>query len=72
MPTYLIRATAASFALLFCAAAAGASGLPAAANRIVSYDISVTLDAEKKELTGRERIVWRNPSTDPSDAVSDL
>ena len=72
MPTYLIRATAASFALLFCAAAAEASGLPAAANRIVSYDISVTLDAEKKELTGRERIVWRNPSTDPSDAVSDL
>jgi len=72
MPTYLIRATAASFALLFCAAAAEASGLPAAANRIVSYDISVTLDAEKKELTGRERVVWRNPSTDPSDAVSDL
>ena len=72
MSTYLIRATAASFALLFCAAAAGASGLPAAANRIVSYDISVTLDAEKKELTGRERVVWRNPSTDPSDAVSDL
>ena len=72
MSTYLIRATAASFALLFCAAAAEASGLPAAANRIVSYDISVTLDAEKKELTGRERVVWRNPSTDPSDAVSDL
>ena len=40
-----------AFALLFCAAAAEASGLPAAANRIVSYDISVTLDAEKKELT---------------------
>jgi hypothetical protein len=72
MSAYLARATAVALALLFCAAAADASRLPATADRIVSYDISVALDAEKKELTGRERIVWRNPATDPGDAVSDL
>ncbi len=45
---------------------------PRAPTTVVTYDIAVTLDAEKKEITGRERIVWRNPSTDPADAVSDL
>ncbi|MEO7795497.1 MAG: M1 family metallopeptidase, partial [Thermoanaerobaculia bacterium] len=46
--------------------------LPESAETIVAYDIAVTLDAEKRELTGRERIVWKNPSRDPRDAVSDL
>ena len=46
--------------------------LPESAQAVVAYDIAVTLDGEKKEITGRERIVWKNPSTDPRDAVSDL
>ncbi|MDQ1348673.1 MAG: hypothetical protein QG573_2049 [Acidobacteriota bacterium] len=54
------------------APAAALSRLPAAANQVVSYDIAVTLDTEKKEITGRQRIVWKNPASDPADAVSDL
>ena len=72
MSAPLLRATAASFALLFSLPPAQASRLPANADRIVSYDIAVRLDPEKQELTGHERIVWRNPATDPQDAVSDL
>jgi hypothetical protein len=72
MPSSLFRAAAASIAFLCLPPAVGASGLPASAATVVSYDISVALDAEKKELTGRERIVWKNPATDPQDAVADL
>ena len=76
MPAHSRRAPTALFAFLLALPAALAAALPAklpaSADSIVSYDIAVSLDAEKKELTGRERIVWRNPSTDPADAVSDL
>lgn len=72
MSAQLHRAFAAIVALLLALPAALSAKLPASADSIVSYDIAVSLDAEKKELTGRERIVWRNPSTAPQDAVSDL
>ncbi|HSL23526.1 MAG TPA: M1 family metallopeptidase [Vicinamibacterales bacterium] len=52
------------------------AGLPAAADRlpdradpVVDYRIDVRLDAVNKQLIGRERLVWKNPS---SDAVGDL
>lgn len=32
--------------------------------RIASYDIQVTLDADKKRLAGRETLTWRNASAD--------
>ena len=54
------------------APAAALSRLPAAAHQVVSYDIAVTLDTEKKEITGRQLTVWKNPATTPADAVSDL
>jgi hypothetical protein len=44
-------------------------GLPDRADQVVDYRITVTLDADKKELKGRQRLTWRNPSTD---AVPDL
>jgi hypothetical protein len=47
------------------AAAARADALPEHARSVVDYSIEVRLDPDKKELTGRERVVWRNPSTDP-------
>jgi hypothetical protein len=43
--------------------------LPERAEGVVDYRISVTLDADKKQLHGHETVTWRNPSTDP---VSDL
>jgi hypothetical protein len=43
--------------------------LPERADPVVDYRISVTLDTEKKQLRGHERVTWRNPSADP---VSDL
>src|SRR5262249_32382851 len=46
-----------------------ADTLPQAADNIVDYRISVTLDADNKQLQGREHVTWRNPS---SDAVPDL
>jgi hypothetical protein len=49
--------------------AARADPLPEKADGIVDYRISVTLDVEKKQLHGRERVTWRNPSLD---AVPDL
>lgn len=59
--------------LLACAALgaapARADRLPDRAEQVVDYRIDVTLDPEKKSLTARERLVWRNPSTD---AVSEL
>ncbi len=51
------------------APAAGADGLPARAQAVVDYEISVRLDPAAKELTGRERVLWRNPS---QDSVSEL
>ena len=56
-------------ALVAPASLVSADRLPAAADRIVDYRISVTLDATRKELTGKERLIWRNPSADP---VADL
>lgn len=41
-----------------------ADPLPDRAEHIADYDIEVRLDTESKQLDGRERIVWRNPSTD--------
>ncbi|MEO8197814.1 MAG: M1 family metallopeptidase [Thermoanaerobaculia bacterium] len=72
MPAHSLRATAASLAFLCALPALAAPKLPERAATVVAYDISVQLDPEKKELNGREHIVWRNPSTDPADAVSDL
>jgi len=43
--------------------------LPERAEGVADYRISVTLDADKKQLHGHETVTWRNPSTDP---VSDL
>jgi hypothetical protein len=51
------------------AAPAFADPLPERADPVVDYRIDVWLDAERKQLVGRERVVWRNPSTD---AVPDL
>ena len=38
--------------------------LPTRADRIVSYTIDVRLDAARHTLKGRQRVTWRNPSTD--------
>ena len=46
-----------------------ADPLPARAERVADYRISVTLDPDRHELQGRERVVWHNTSTDE---VSDL
>ena len=43
--------------------------LPEHAEQVVDYRISVRLDPTAKEVKGRERLTWRNPS---SDAVPDL
>ena len=48
---------------------AAADRLPDRADRIVSYTMSVRLDAESKQLEGRQTITWRNPS---GDTVGDL
>ncbi len=61
-----------ALAILFVGPAAYAGRLPERAAAVVDYDISVRLDAEKKEIAGRERIVWRNPASAREDAVSDL
>jgi hypothetical protein len=70
------RSAVAGAALALLAAApslafaeAPAPGLPSRAAAVADYDIDVRLDAEAKTLDGRERIVWRNPSTD---SVSEL
>jgi hypothetical protein len=54
---------------LLLAAPSSADRLPARATHVVDYDISVTLDAASHRLNGRQRLVWRNPS---SDSVGDL
>ncbi len=46
-----------------------ADRLPEHAQEIVDYTIEASLDPVTKQLEGRERIVWRNPSTD---SVPDL
>jgi hypothetical protein len=43
--------------------------LPEHADQVVDYRISVRLDPKTKEVKGRERLTWRNPS---GDAVPDL
>jgi hypothetical protein len=60
---------AASLGVAFSARSARADPLPAHAQRVVSYSIDVTLDVPTHTLTGVERVIWRNPS---SDAVADL
>lgn len=58
-----------TIAWALAAVPAGGDPLPAHADKVVDYAISVRLDDEKKELTGHERVVWRNPSSEP---VGDL
>lgn len=43
--------------------------LPEHAEKIVDYDIQVTLDAAQKSLKGSETVQWRNPGKEP---VGDL
>ena len=64
-----VRRALGSLALAVAGAATGHGALPKEAPRVVDYSISVRLDAEKKEIRGRQRVVWRNPS---SDDVPDL
>ncbi|HEX6737396.1 MAG TPA: M1 family metallopeptidase [Vicinamibacteria bacterium] len=54
---------------LGAAGRAGAARLPEKAEQVVDYDIKVRLDAAQKQLAGRQRLTWRNPS---SDTVRDL
>ena len=44
---------------------APAAPLPERAHAVVDYDIRVRLDAEEKRLSGEERLVWRNPASEP-------
>jgi hypothetical protein len=62
-------ATILLLALLASPPAAG-QGLPAKADQVVQYRISVALDPDKHQLSGRETLTWRNPSD--TDAVSEL
>ncbi len=48
---------------------AAADRLPDHAESVVDYRIDVRLDADKKQIVGREHVVWKNPS---NDTVSDL
>ena len=61
-----------AIALLVSSAAvpAAAQSLPERSDRIVDYRISVALDPAKRQLTGRQTLTWRNPST--TDAVQEL
>ena len=53
----------------FVAASAAADPLPERSDRIVSYTMNVRLDPGTRQVTGTERVTWRNPSTEP---VADL
>jgi hypothetical protein len=64
------RVFSASLLALLAAASAAAQSLPERSDRVVDYRISVTLDPAKRQLTGRETLTWRNPST--TDAVQEL
>jgi hypothetical protein len=50
-------------AVVFSPAPAAADRLPDRAETVIQYQIDVRLDADKKQLIGREHIVWKNPST---------
>jgi len=66
--TRLLRAVllaAAALASSLLPQSASADTLPEQADGVVDYRITVTLDAGKKQLQGRERITWRNPSAEP-------
>lgn len=65
----LAYACCAAVALAMFAAPANADRLPDHAASVVDYRIDVRLDADKKQLIGREHVTWRNPS---SDTVMDL
>jgi hypothetical protein len=52
------------------AAPAAAQSLPEKSDQVVQYQIRVALDPGKRQLTGTERLTWRNPST--ADSVSEL
>jgi hypothetical protein len=68
--TRLSCATAAIVAgFVLLAADAGAGRLPDKAVPVVDYAIEVRLDPAAKRLEGKERLTWRNPSTD---SVPDL
>jgi hypothetical protein len=61
----LLFACLAVAALPLAASPAAADRLPDRAELYVDYAIDVRLDPVKKQLTGRERLTWRNPSSDP-------
>ncbi len=63
------RALTALMCVFAGASAALADPLPARADQVVRYDITVRLDSVKKQVQGSERLTWRNPS---SDTVSEL
>ena len=63
------RVAVIAIGLLLTAAAVGADRLPERAPVVVEYDIEVNLDADAKQLTGTQRLVWHNPS---GDEVGDL
>jgi hypothetical protein len=70
MPSPSRRAALAALALaLGLTVPAGAGRLPEKAEQVVDYDIQVRLDPSTKQLTGKERLTWRNPS---GEAVGDL
>lgn len=62
-------ACAVTLALIGAALPLAGEPLPDRATAVVDYQIDVRLDATRKQLAGRERLVWRNPSAEP---VSDL
>jgi len=65
----IVYACCAAVALAVCAAPAAADRLPDRAVAIVGYRIDVRLDADKKQLVGKQHVTWKNPS---SDTVADL
>jgi hypothetical protein len=69
MRPFLYACGGAATVFMLAGAPLSADRLPDRADAVVDYRIDVRLDAEKKQLSGRERIVWKNPSTD---AVKDL
>ena len=56
--------------ILIAALPALAQSLPERSDRIVDYRISVALDPAKRQLTGKQTLTWRNPST--TDMVQEL
>jgi hypothetical protein len=66
----VMRSTVSGLVCVLCAATAvAADPLPSQAQRVVDYQISVSLDTEARQVKGVERVTWHNPSTD---AVPDL